>query len=322
MRTSLSCLLIAVLAGAPAVAAADPVAVVASVTGRVEVVAARGGAARPAAFGRPLERGDRVSAGKGGGATLLLADGSVVTLAERASITLGGHTAPARSAAVPGEVFAHVSQFATAGSRQTGLVTLADMRSDADAGAPLLLSPRNTTVLDDAPALHWRAVPGATRYRVRLVPAGGEEAWARDVPPGAKGELSLAYPAGEPRLAPGATYEWEVVALDEKGTLRREGAALKTLPAEAGAGVRANLARIAEGAGGEQAAAARFLAGSYLTGLGLYDEAARQFEALAALAPGTPEPHEALGNLYLKVGASDRAAAEFRLALSLQRAAR
>lgn len=325
MRTTLLLLLLAALppvAGASAASAApgaDPVAVVAAVKGRVEVTPARGGAV-PAAFGRALERGDKVSVGRGGSATLLFGDGNVVTLAERASMTIGGHAAtPSRAAALPGEVFASASQFATAGSRQTGLVTMADMRSDAGAGAPLLLAPRNTSLLDDAPALRWRAVQGATRYRVRLGPAGGAESWTREVPASAHAEHALDFPAEAARLEAGVDYEWEVEALDGKGTLRRESAVVKVLAAGARADVRANLARIAESAGGEEAPAARFLAGSYLSGLGLYDESARQFEALAELAPDAPEPHEALGNLYLKVGASDRAAAEFRRALALHR---
>lgn len=326
MRTPFLCLLVALLpgvsgAGQPAHASAStPVAIVASMRGRVEVSSARGGA-KPAAFGRALQRGDRVTVGKGGGATLLLADGSVITLAERGSITLGGATQPVHATALPSEVFAHVNQFVTAGSRQTGLVTLADMRSDADASAPLLLSPRNTSVLDDAPALRWRAVPGASRYRVRVGPAGGSEAWAREVPATAGAEASLDFPADAPRLAPGVEYEWEVAALDDKGTLRREGAIVRMLPEDERASVMQNLARIAESAGRETAAT-RFLSGSYLSGLGLYDDAARQFEALVSLSPDSPESHEALGNVYLKIGASDRAAAEFRQALALQRQAR
>lgn len=323
LRTPFLCLLVALLpgvlgAGKPArPPASKAVAIVASLKGRVEVTGARGGA-QPAAFGLALQRGDRVSVGKGGGATLLLADGSVITLAERGSITMGGASKPVHATALPGEVFAHASQFATAGSRQTGLVTLSDMRSDAAEGAPLLLSPRNTFVTREAPKLRWRSVPGAARYRVRGGPAGGAEAWAREVPATAGAEVSLDFPADAARLAAGADYEWEVVALDDQGTLRREGAIVRLLPEETRASVEQNLARIAESAGGESAAA-RFLAGSYLSGLGLYDDAAREFEALVSLSPGSPEPHEALGNVYLKVGASDRAAAEFRQALALQR---
>jgi hypothetical protein len=298
----------------------DPVAVVASAKGRVDVASARGGAAVPVAFGRPLERGDKVTVGPGGAATLFFSDGNVIALAERSSITIGGRLAAAQhGSALPGDVFTHVSHFATAGSRQTGLVAMAEMRSDVDAGAPLLLAPRNTSLLDDAPTLRWRAVSGATRYRVHIGPSGGAELWTREVPAGADAEPSLAYPADAARLSAGVDYQWEVEALDDKGTLRREGTTVRVLPGEARASVRGNLARIGESAGGDQSAASHFLAGSYLSGLGLFEDAARQFQDLARLAPESPGPHEALGNLYLNIGLSDRAAAEFQQALALQR---
>jgi hypothetical protein len=306
----------------PPAAAASPVAVVASVHGPVVVAGARGGSA-PAAFGRALERGDKLTVGPGGGAVLFFSDGNVVTLAERSSVTIGGRVAPpSRGNALPGDVFAQVSHFATAGSRQTGLVAMADMRSDADAGEPVLLAPRNTALLDGAPTFRWRTVPGAARYRVHVGAASGDELWAHEVPAAANAEPSLPYPADAARLAAGGEYRWEVEALDDKGTLRREEAFIRVLPAETSSGVLGNLARIAESAGGAETTAGHFLAGSYLSGLGLYADAATRFQALATLAPAAPAPHEALGDLYLAVGLPARAATEYQRALALQRVGR
>ena len=328
MRKPLLCLLVLLLpgavlaAGSPHPVADAPIAVVASVKGKVEVTSARGGAPVAAAFGRALERGDKVSVAKGGVATLFFGDGNVITLAEQSSITIGGRSGATHGAtALPGEVFSNVSRFVTAGSRQTGLVSMADMRAETDAGAPLLLAPRNTSVLDETPVLRWRAVPGATRYRVHVGPSAGGDAWTRESTASAGAEDSLAFPADAAGLKPGVEYLWEVEALDAKGALRREGAMVSVLPADARESVRDNLARIDESAGGAKDPAARFLAGSYLSGMGLYEDAARQFQALVKLAPDSPEPHEALGNLYLHVGLSDLAAAEFQRALALQRKA-
>lgn len=321
-RFSLLPVLLSLLAGASPARADGPLAVVAAVRGRVEVASAHGGAAVPAVFGRTLERGDRVTVGKGGSATLVFGDGGVTMLPERASLTVGGGAAPASGVALPGEVYAEVSRFATAGSRETGLVSMAGMRSEVDAGAPLLVSPRNTAILDTAPVLRWRGFPGAVRYRVRLGPVAGGESWQREMPVQPGVEPSLEFPADVARLVPGTDYEWEVEAIGEQGTLRAEGARLRVLADERAASVRANLARIAESAGGGSTAAARYLAGSYLAGLELYDAAARQFLELVALAPESPEAHEALGSLYLETGLADRAAAEFQRALALHRGSR
>jgi hypothetical protein len=314
------------LATAPtaALAASEPVAVVASVKGRVEISSARAKGQVRAVFGRPLERGDRVSVGPGGAATLFFNDGNVIELAERSAITIGGRVAAAqRGGALPGDVYAQVSRFVTAGSRQTGLVAMARMRSSADESAPLLLAPRRTSILTDAPALSWRAVAGAARYRVRVTPPDGSVLWSRDVPAGTSGvDLSLPYPEDAPRLAADTDYQWDVEALDAEGSLRREGTVVRVLPPAMGADVRANLTRITDGAGGADSPATRFLAGSYLSGLGLYQDAVREFRALTALAPESPGPHEALGNLYSSVGLMDLAASEFQRALALQRDAR
>ncbi len=309
---------LALAAIAPAFAA--PVAVVAAVKGRVQVTSPQSRVAVRVTFGRPLERGDRVTVGAGGSATLFFDDGNVVELSERSSLTIGGRVAANPRAALPGEVFAQVSRFATAGSRETGLVAIAGMRTGEDASTPLLLAPRRTSLLTDAPALAWRAVNGATRYRVRVLDAAGAELWSREVPAGDPGTApALAYPADAPRLTADRDLQWEVEALGASGTLRRESTTMRVVTPAAGADVRANLDRITAGAGGAGAPAAHFLAGSYLSGLGLRQDAAEQFRALATLAPESPGPHEALGQLYLTVGLADLAAAEFQQALALQR---
>jgi Flp pilus assembly protein TadD len=87
---------------------------------------------------------------------------------------------------------------------------------------------------------------------------------------------------------------------------------------DAATAVQGDLKRIADSAGASTPAG-HFLAGSYLSGLGLYGEALRQFTELSRLSPDSPAPHEALGNVYRTVGLMDLAAAEFQRALELTR---
>jgi len=297
-------------------AAAEPLAVVAAVKGRVEVTAAKGGAPVRASFGRSLERGDRVAVPAGGSASIFFNDGNVIELAEKSTITIGGRAAPKSKGAVgpglPGDVYASVTRFVAGGSRETGLVALSSLRAGPDAAA-LLLEPRRTELLAASPAFRWRSVEGAARYRVAVSGDAGE-LWNREVEGSA-----LDYPADAPALAPGGDYLWEVRAFSDRGELRREESSFHLLAAEEAAGVRASLTRISEVAGGAEGPAARFLSGSYLFGRGLYRDAARQFEALSLLVPGSPAPHEALGNVYRAVGLMDLAAAEYQQALSLSR---
>jgi hypothetical protein len=297
-------------------ASAEPLAIVAAVKGRVEVASAKGGPPARATFGRGLERGDRVVVSSGGAASLFFNDGNVIELAEKSTITIGGRAAgkphPGATSGLPGEVYASVTRFVTGGSRETGLVALSALRGGADS-SPLLVEPRRTALLDVRPPFRWRVVEGATRYRVAVSGEQGE-LWTREV-----GGTTLDYPSDAPALAAGGDFLWEVRAFGERGELRREESYVRVLAtADAGA-VRAALARIGESAGGADAPATFFLSGSYLSGRGLYCEAAAQFEALRRLSPDAPAPHEALGNVYRAVGLMDLAAAEYQQALTLSR---
>lgn len=305
------------LAGAPVAALADPVAVIAAIQGRVEVTSARGGAARRATVGHTLERGDRVRVAAGGSATLFFNDGNILELAERGSLRIGGPPAARAGAAgsLPGEVYASVTKFVAGGSRETGLVAESPLRSGpADGDVPLLLAPRRTVVATDRPAFTWRAAAGATRYRVTLSSPAAGELWTREVT-----GTSLPYPAEAPPLDRAAEYLWQVEALSDVKRLRREDSVFEVASERLARSVEANLIRIRESAGGADHPAARFLAGSYLSGLELFGDAIAEFDAMRERAPASPAPHEALGAIYARIGLTDLAAAAYQRALALSR---
>jgi hypothetical protein len=299
-----------------ATAHADPVAVLAAFKGKVTVASAKGGEAAKAAFGRSLENGDRVVTGPGGSVSIFFNDGNVIELGEKSSMTVGGRVA-ARSALgvekLPGEVFAQVARYSAGGSRQTGMVALSTLRSGGAVSGPEPLAPRNTDVLDARPALSWRPVEGAARYRVSMSGDAGE-LWSRET-----SATTLAFPDDAAALAADADYLWEVQAFSASAPLGKASTTFHLAPAAQAQAVRGVLARIREGAGGDEKPAARFLSGSYLFGRGFYQDAGTQFEALSRLSPESPAPHEALGNVYRAVGLMDLAAASFERALSLSR---
>ena len=57
--------------------------------------------------------------------------------------------------------------------------------------------------------------------------------------------------------------------------------------------------------------------GYALLGAGRYEEAAREFEAYARIAPREPNPHDSLGEAYLKAGDAEKAAAAYARALGV-----
>jgi len=295
---------------------AEPLAILAAAEGTVQVVSGQG-AARPATFGRPLERGEVVRVGAGGTATVVFNDGHVARLAAGSSLTVDDRGAEAggdAAATVSGEVFSQVSKYVTAGSRQKGLVALSALRSGKGADSlPLIVAPRMTDLLDDRPSFRWRPVDGAQRYRLTL--SGDEgDLWTKEVT-----TTGLEFPEDAKPLAGPGDYMWRLEAWSDRGRLREEESAFHVLGPERRDEVQAQIDRIAAGAGGADAAATHFLAGSYLYASGLYGDAAAHFEALGRIAPDSPAPHEALGNAYRAMGLMDLAVAEFEAALSLSR---
>lgn len=302
----------AALLALPHPAAADPFAILASVKGHVDVSGKSAGA-QHATFGRPLERGDQVIVGPGSSATIYLSDGNVIEVGEKSTITIGGKAVSktAAGAELPGGVYSQVSKFVTSGSRATGLVAMSTMRGGEES-SPIIEEPRKTDVMTDRPAFRWRAVQGATHYRVTVSGEAGD-LWTRE-PSG----TSLDYPANAAALARDGDFIWKVQAFGEQGPLRDESSVFHVIGTDAATVVQGDLHRIADSAGASTPAG-HFLAGSYLSGLGLYGEALRHFLELSRLSPDSPAPHEALGNVYRTVGLMDLAAAEFQRALELTR---
>jgi len=296
-------------------AVADPIAVAAAVRGAVTVTTGKA-APQKVALGRTFERGDKVQVGGGGAVTLFFSDGNVVELAEKSTMTVGGRVDAAGATpkrGVPSEVFARVSRFVTNDKQQSGMLALAPMRSAEDKSESMLLSPRHTGMRSPRPSVRWRPVQGATRYKVTLSGDAGE-LWNRETD-----ATSLDWPADAAALAEGGEYLCEVQALSDAGPLRGDEASFTVVKADDAKQVDADLEGIAKATSGATTSASLYMAGSYLVGRGLLDEAVTRFQELCKLTPDAPGPHEALGNAYRAMGLPDLAAAELQRALELSR---
>ena len=92
------------------------------------------------------------------------------------------------------------------------------------------------------------------------------------------------------------------------------------MPAVQAEAVRGVVNRMHAGAGGTNAPAARYLAGVYLCSRGFLADAAEEFSALARLTPESPAPHQALADIYRKVGLPDLAKTAYEEAKALAQA--
>jgi hypothetical protein len=193
--------LVVVAAGAARVA--EPVALIASTNGKVEVQ--RAGKAVASGPGASLEAGDRVVVPTGGKAVIMYRTGKM----ETATATL---TVEARSSEAVGNLYKQAGQTLTQ-------VATTDASKQPNrqgmirpvAGEPVPIAPRNgIVVLDVRPTFTWFAVPGATQYTVQI--RRTDLAGSRPVRFPTGRDTTFTYPSTAPALVPGATYEWSVGA--------------------------------------------------------------------------------------------------------------
>ncbi len=179
---------------------------------------------------------------------------------------------------------------------------------DDDFAVPVLVSPRQTAVLDGRPAIRWRPIPETVEYEIELT---GRNPFklrldAAQVPCDERwGDLvvcALAYPGPEKELPAGEVSFLSVGARRELlGALRKENkpSRVRRLPTAKAAGVRAELARLGELP--LDSASRELLAADLYVRQGLLGEAITAYQRALALRDA-PEVRVTLADTYLEVG--------------------
>lgn len=179
---------------------------------------------------------------------------------------------------------------------------------DDDFAIPLLVSPRQTAVLDGRPEIRWRPIPEAVEYEIELTGRNPFQLRldAAQVPCNERwGDLvlcALPYPGREKELPAEEVSFLSVGARSEfLGVLRKESKPnrVRRLPTAQAAGVRAELARLEELPLGS--ASRELLAADLYVRQGLMGEAIAAYQRSLALRDA-PEVRVTLADLYLMVG--------------------
>lgn len=155
---------------------------------------------------------------------------------------------------------------------------------EGDDGIPFrLLSPVGVVIADRQPLLKWSPLPGASSYTVTVTDANYDEVAVSQPLTGFEWRVPVA-------LAPGSTYTWQVSARRGEDEVRSP-----TMPAPA-----AKFKLLSSASEREVRRARRLYAGSHLllgviyARAGLLDEAAREFQALSEINPGSALPRRLL----------------------------
>jgi tetratricopeptide (TPR) repeat protein len=177
---------------------------------------------------------------------------------------------------------------------------------------PYIISPRNTALLTDRPILRWNAVPGATRYKVRVQDAGLTLDWQTET-----SNTQIEYPADQPPLQPGSNYSLIVETEQGNSSDKEEGIDLSftVLDTQKAESVRTEVAKFKQL---KLIQEAEGLALAYLyQGYDLKAEAIELLEGLVKRGSQTTAVYQILGDLYLQVGLSQQAKTSYLKALEL-----
>jgi tetratricopeptide (TPR) repeat protein len=176
---------------------------------------------------------------------------------------------------------------------------------------PYIISPRNTALLTNRPILRWNAVPGATRYRVRVQDASLTLDWQTET-----SSTQIEYP-GKPALQPDSYYL--LIVETDRGTSSEEeqgtDLCFTLLDAQKAESVQTEITQIKQHKFTQEAEglALALLYQSY----DLKAEAIELLEGLAKRESQTATVYLLLGDLYLQAGLSQQAKSPYLKALEL-----
>jgi predicted negative regulator of RcsB-dependent stress response len=176
---------------------------------------------------------------------------------------------------------------------------------------PYIISPRNTVLLTNRPILRWKAVPGATRYQVRVQDAGLTLNWQAET-----SNTQIEYP-GQPSLQLGSNYSLIVETDNQKSSEEEQGIDLSftLLDTQKAESVRTEVAKLKQQ---KLTPEAESLALAYLyQSYDLKAEAIELLEGLGKRGSQTTAVYQILGDLYLQVGLSQQAKSSYLKALKL-----
>lgn len=314
---SLVVTLLLALVSTPPAASQDTVytALIADLSGTVQVARAQERRFGPAVWGMQLYPGDRIKTLAESGVVILLSNNTLIELGSNGSVTIsnGPSLASSKSIQIESNVYGTLANLTSRASNDD-VGALAGLRSGASGAGIEILSPRSTNIKTDRPSFSWRASGDFDRFTVKLYNPDGI-VWSRAV-----NETQIDYPQDEPGLQPGSAYFWRVEGerlLDETSSNTVE---FSVLSEEELRGVTAGEAMLSREVDLEaESIGYHFLLGTYYIESGLLESAIRSFLHIAEAHPDAALPREILGKLYWQIGLHELGLTQLETAVELSR---
>ena len=307
---------------------ADLTAILTQIEGQVTLSAetrAEFRSVRPATQRQILRRGESVHVPPGTRATLICSTETLVSLTGPRDWVLDA-TACGRGLPLPESSYRNLASYAGRILPRNGALLLELETRNVEAGlGPILLSPRNTAVMDAHPLLVWTRVPDAVEYEIKLRgPVGisirlaaADLHCGKDSGPWHDLEVCSWAPSGKwPALEPEKpvslefgsrqtltaplrqvreVYQIHLLAIDDQSSVREGLRQIAALPMDTASRLLLTAGAYSRG-------------GLYADAIATYDEALRAQEM--------PEARVTLGDLYLTSGLTALANREYRQVLA------
>lgn len=167
-------------------------------------------------------------------------------------------------------------------------------RGPLDVTIPYVISPRNTSLLNDRPSFVWNNVAGVNQYTISLQ-NGETVVWTKTV-----NTSTMPYPEEEAALQPGIDYTL-LIETDSGSvsTADEEVQSFRLLPTGEAQAVKQSEAVLAAQPATDDAA---LLQASLYEGVGVYDAAIATLEARISEGTQSVTVYREVGNLYAQLG--------------------
>lgn len=282
----------------------EPAAVLTCVQGEVHLQQVATGQLVRASFGGYLWRGDVIVAKQDAQAEAVCNDGQVIRVAPDQSLTV-------TCGEMPDPIYRRI--ILRIHGEQIEALSPARLDPPDYDSLPVVLSPRNSKLIDGRPAICWLPVEEAEEYEV-IVRRLDSELWRVTTR-----ETELPYPKAQPALEAGGSYLIDILARKEsdENSWPSERVSVTMLSAADAEQVRQFEAQVE--ALDLSAEAAHFFLAAYYADQELCDAAIAELVLLVKEAPSAMA-HRLLGDVYLAVVLDDDAARSYEEASRLAQA--
>ena len=260
----------------------------------------------PAKVGMKLYDKDTVITPALSTCSLMFNTGDVVRVAANSRLTVNMRPQDSKSLMSVSRKLA--AAFFTEDPNEDTLAAVGGVRA-IDKEMPVLLFPKEATIVKERPTFQWSEIPGAKSYAVTLTDSEGN-VWTKE----GVGQTQLQYPNDFPALKQGSNYFWQVDAVlkttkktSEAGTFDLASEEIK----KEIEGIRSNLSK------NSNASEMLFILAMVYQEHNMMHEAIQEYQTMIQSNPNVAYPYEQLGNIYLKLGWKDKSIAAFQKAARL-----